>query len=112
MLLILGAKTKGSDLSLIFTMSGIAAIILAGFSLLLPHTPPFKVETTNPEASNTMVRAFALLQHPVILVLFFTTIMDTVVHTGYFFFTGRFLSHLGMPDNWIMPAMSVGQIAE
>jgi nucleoside transporter len=112
MLLTLGAKTKVGDLSIIFTMSGIAALILAGFSLFLPHTPPYRDPQTASGDSNTVGKAFSLLQQPVILVLFLTTIMDMVVHTGYFFFTGRFLSYLGMPDNWIMPAMSVGQIAE
>ena len=49
---------------------------------------------------------------PAIGVLFLVTFLDSLVHACYFMWTGPFLAHIGVPDNWIMPAMSIGQIAE
>ena len=35
------------------------------------------------------------------------------MHQCYFFWTGRFLVEgVGIPGNWVMPVMSIGQIAE
>jgi MFS family permease len=45
-------------------------------------------------------------------VLFFVTFIDSTVHQFYFFWTGRYLTSIGIPGNWVMPAMSVGQFAE
>jgi MFS family permease len=38
--------------------------------------------------------------------------MDALVHQCYFQWTSPFLQQAGLAENWIMPAMSVGQIAE
>jgi MFS family permease len=38
--------------------------------------------------------------------------MDSLVHQAYFQFTSPFLERAGLAANWIMPAMSIGQIAE
>lgn len=96
------------DYSVIFYVSGAAAFALAVFSLVLPHTPPM----ANKEEASSFGKALGVLTQPVMLVLFIVTFMDMIVHSAYFFFTGRFLGHLGVPSPWIMPAMSVGQIAE
>jgi len=40
------------------------------------------------------------------------TFVDATVHNLYFNWTGRFLGSVGIPGNWIMPVMSIGQIAE
>src|SRR5207245_1678800 len=53
-----------------------------------------------------------------ILVLWLVTFVDATVHNLYFNWTGRFLGSaaaaggVGIPGNWIMPVMSIGQIAE
>ena len=50
---------------------------------------------------------------PFVLVLFVVTFLDAAVHQCYFFWTGRYLEQgVGIPGNWVMPVMSVGQIAE
>ena len=49
---------------------------------------------------------------PSILVLFLVTFLDSLVHFCYFFWTGPLLSKIGLSENWIAPAMSIGQIAE
>ncbi len=108
---ILAGKT-GADLnaalSSIFTVAGIASMALAAFSLTLPHTPPAKSEG----GASAPMKALALLRDPVMLVLFVATLMDALVHQCYFQWTSPFLQQAGLAENWIMPAMSVGQIAE
>jgi MFS family permease len=53
-----------------------------------------------------------LLRHPFLLVLFVVTFIDATVHDGFFFYAFTYLGKVGVPSNWIQPAMSVGQIAE
>lgn len=100
-----------------FIVAGIASLVLAAFSLLLPHTPPKKKDEGANE-SLAWLEAMKLLKHPFILVLFLVTFVDAFVHNSYFNWTGAFLGTetakggVGIPGNWIMPVMSVGQIAE
>ena len=99
-----------------FIVAGIASLILAVFSLTLPHTPPKRVE----HGANKLawLEATKLLALPFILVLWIVTFIDATVHNLYFNWTGRFLGSavesggVGIPGNWIMPVMSIGQIAE
>jgi nucleoside transporter len=99
-----------------FIVAGIASLLLAVFSLTLPHTPPRRVE----QGANKFawLEAMKLLAVPFILVLWIVTFIDATVHNLYFNWTGRFLGTppmqggVGIPGNWIMPVMSVGQIAE
>ena len=108
---ILAGKT-GPDLnaalSSIFTVAGVASIALAAFSLTLPHTPPAK----NEGGISAPLQALKLLRDPAMFVLFVATLMDALVHQCYFQWTSPFLQQAGLAENWIMPAMSVGQIAE
>jgi MFS family permease len=54
-----------------------------------------------------------LLRVPFVAVLFVTTFFDAAVHQCYFFWTSRYLEQgVGIAGNWVMPVMSVGQIAE
>ena len=46
------------------------------------------------------------------LVLFVVTFIDALVHQCYFQWTSPYLSAIGIPENLIMPAMSIGQVAE
>jgi MFS family permease len=96
-----------------YIVSGIASLILAVFSLALPHTPPKKAGVGAAE-SLAWLEACKLLKHPFVLVLWIVTFIDSFVHNCYFNWTGQFLgsSQVGIPGNWIMPVMSIGQIAE
>ena len=55
---------------------------------------------------------------PFMLVLWLVTFIDATVHNLFFNWTGTFLGTaasaggVGIPGNWIMPVMSIGQIAE
>jgi nucleoside transporter len=107
---ILAGRT-GADLhaalASIFFVAGAASIALAVFSLSLPSTPPARIVS---EAAP--LKAIRLLAEPAMLVLFIATLMDALVHQCYFQWTSPFLQAAGLAENWIMPAMSVGQIAE
>ncbi len=64
------------------------------------------------------LEAVKLLSLPFVFVLWIVTFVDSFVHNCYFNWTGSFLGAsaadggVGIPGNWIMPVMSVGQIAE
>ena len=92
----------------IFIVAAIASYALAAFSLTLPPTPPARESV----ARNAPLEAIRLLAVPSMLVLFVVTFMDALVHQAYFQWTSPFLERAGLAANWIMPAMSIGQIAE
>jgi nucleoside transporter len=96
----------------IFLVSGIASIVLAVFSLGLPHTPPKPVASGSGHFA--WLKAAKLLGKPFILVLFIVTFIDSTIHNGYFLMAGGFLGSnvVGIKPEWIMPVMSIGQIAE
>ena len=119
----LGTGKAGMELnagkSWAFLTAGIASLLLAGFSLTLPHTPPKRVETgkgNDPlkSKSNSLawLEAMKLLRHPFLLVLFIVTFIDAMVHDGFFYFGFSYLFKVGVPSNWVQPAMTVGQISE
>jgi nucleoside transporter len=100
-----------------FVVAGIASLLLAAFSLTLPHTPPKRADEGAVEKL-AWLEALKLLKHPFILVLWLVTFVDSFVHNCYFNWAGVFLGAskatggVGIPGNWIMPVMSIGQIAE
>jgi hypothetical protein len=99
-----------------FIVSGIASLVLAGFSFLLPHTPPKKA--VGGGESLAWLGAVRLLRHPFVLVLWLVTFVDSFVHNCYFNWTGVFLGTakadggVGIAPPWITPIMSIGQVAE
>jgi nucleoside transporter len=107
----LQAGTKGT-----FVVAGVGSLLLAAFSLMLPHTPPKPV--TSGADKFAWLESLRLLRAPFILVLWLVTFIDATVHNLYFNWTGTFLGSdvaaggVGIPGNWIMPVMSIGQIAE
>lgn len=99
-----------------FIVGGIVSLVLAAYSLTLPHTPPKKVERGADRFA--WLESLKLLKQPFMLVLWLVTFIDAFVLYCYFNWTGSFLGAskaaggVGLPGNWIMPVMSVGQIAE
>lgn len=111
---IIGNKT-GADAQALknvgFLVAGVAELVLAGFSLTLPHTPPKPAQGAAQKFA--WLEAVSLLKHPFILVLFIVTFVDACVHQCYFIWTESFLSQrVGFEQRWGMPIMSLGQIAE
>ncbi|HLH52374.1 MAG TPA: MFS transporter [Verrucomicrobiae bacterium] len=99
-----------------YIVAGIASLILAAYSLTLPHTPPKKVEKGADRFA--WLEAVKLLRQPFVLVLWLVTFIDAFVLYSYFNWTGSFLgakpeAHgVRIAGKWIMPVMSLGQIAE
>src|SRR5436190_10787114 len=99
-----------------FIVAGIASLVLAVYSLFLPHTPPKKVEQGADRFA--WLEALKLLKQPFVMVLWLVTFIDAFVLYSYFNWTGIFLGTpqaaggVGVAGNWIMPVMSIGQIAE
>ncbi len=96
--------------SYIFIVAGVASLVLAGFCLTLPHTPPKPAV----EGSHRLawLESFRLLRLPYLLILFIVTFIDATIHNGYFVMSGNFLTAIGVKPENIMPIMSIGQIAE
>ena len=98
-----------------YIVAGVASLLLAAFSLSLPHTPPKKVETGADRFA--WLEAVKLLKQPFVLILWLVTIVDAFALYSYFNWTGVFLgaappAGVGVKGKWIMPIMSLGQIAE
>ncbi len=102
------ALAKGQ--SYVFLVSGVASLILAAFSLTLPHTPP---KPATGEDKFAWLKAMKYLAKPFLLVLFIVTFIDAAVHQSYFFWTYDFLvKKVEIVPNWAGPVMKIGQIAE
>jgi nucleoside transporter len=93
-----------------YIVAGISSFILAGYSLLLPRTPPKPAEAAG--EAFAWLGAMKLLRLPFLMVLFIVTFLDASVLQCYFLWTDPFLRTIGVPSNWVMPAMKVSQIAE
>ncbi len=110
----LGTALSGNALNIgkswAFIVAGSLCLILAVFSLTLPHTPPKKIESG--EKRFAWLEAVQYLKKPFLLILFIVTLIDATVHDGFFFFAFSYLETVGVPSNWIQPAMTIGQIAE
>ena len=93
-----------------FVAAGAASLLLAAFSLTLPHTPPNPAH--GKRETFAWLESMKLLRHPFVLVLFLVTFIDAAVHQSYFIYAGGYLQSVGIPGNWVMPVMSIGQFAE
>lgn len=98
------------DRTNMFYFTGGASLLLAAFSLTLPHTPP--KPAVKGESSLAWLEAASYLKHPFIAVLFVVTFIDAAVHQCYFIWTETFLQHIGVAKNWTGTVMTLGQIAE
>jgi predicted MFS family arabinose efflux permease len=102
-----------------FIVAGVVSLVLAAYSLLLPHTPPKKKTAgTSSTERFAWLEAVKLLKHPFVRILWLITFVDAFVHNLYFNWTGSFLGAsaaaggVGIAGNWIMPVMSLGQVSE
>ena len=57
-------------------------------------------------------KAFDLFQYSSFTILVVASLAVSIIHQIYFLQTGPFLSHIGILDSQIGPAMTIGQFAE
>ena len=108
---LLGEKAGASDVKNIFLVGAVISFLMAGFSLTLPHTPPRKDASGLDKLA--WLKAAKLLKTPFVLVLFIVTLIDAVIHNGYFVVSDGFLTNrVGIAGNMSMVVMSIGQVAE
>ncbi len=99
-----------------YIVAAIASMVMAAYSLTLPHTPPKQAGEAGEKLA--WLEAIKLLRHRFLLVLWLITLVDSFVLYCYFNWTGSFLGTPpsaggpGIPGNWIMPVMSIGQVME
>ena len=107
---IVGAEVPNvtSRLADALKFSGIISISYGAFCFLLPHTPP-KRDAVEKLAFK---KAFDLFRYSSFTVLVIASLAVSIIHQIYFLQTGPFLSHIGIPDSQIGPAMTIGQFAE
>ena len=107
---IVGAEVSNvtSRLADALKFSGLISITYGAFCFLLPHTPPKK------DAIEKLAfkKAFELFRFSSFTTLVIASLAVSVIHQIYFLQTGPFLSHLGILDSQIGPAMTIGQFAE
>jgi nucleoside transporter len=100
-----------NGVSYTYVAAGFASLLLAVWSLTLPHTPPRPAQSGDQRFA--WLESMKLLSKPFLLVLFIATFIDAAVHQGFFVLTPSFLKNkVEIPAQWIMPVMSIGQIAE
>lgn len=107
---IVGAEVPNvtSRLADALKFSSIISISYGAFCLLLPPTPP-KRDAVEKLAFK---KAFDLFQYSSFTILVIASLAVSIIHQIYFLQTGPFLSHIGIPDSQIGPAMTIGQFAE
>ena len=88
--------------------SGLISLTYGAFCFLLPHTPPKR----NAVEKLAFKKAFELFRLSSFATLVVASLAVSVIHQIYFLQTGPFLSHIGILDSQIGPAMTIGQFAE
>lgn len=88
--------------------SGVISVVYALFCLWLPHTPPKRAA---PERL-AFAGAFRLVRHRSVLILVVASLAVAAIHKIYFLQTAPYLESIGLKTIYIMPAMSIGQMAE
>jgi nucleoside transporter len=89
--------------------AGALSLVYGVFALVLPHTPPAK-QAGNPLA---FLDAVGMLRNPAFAVMALISFFVAIDMQLYFVWTQSFLGDgLKIPDNWIGPILTAGQICE
>lgn len=101
------AGSANSRLSDALRLSALLSWMLSVYSLTLPRSPT--QHATTPFAP---WKALGIFLRPSLLVLCIATFFNCITHQFLYFGMGPYLAHVGIPNNLIMPVMSLGQASE
>jgi len=90
-----------------FMVAAAASLGFAVFSLTLPYTPANRCDK-----GLAWCKAIKSLGLPFVFVLWIVAMLDSSTHDLYFMWSGSFIASIGVDAKWIMPIMSIGQLAE
>ena len=90
-----------------FLIAACASFVFAAFSLTLPNTPANRTGE-----GMAWWRAVRTLGLPFVFVLWIVTMLDSTIHDLFFMWTGGYITSIGVDPCWIMPIMSIAQLAE
>jgi MFS family permease len=107
---LLGDHAGAMETRWIFVVAGVLSLVLAGYSLTLPHTPP-RTDMTGTDRL-AWVRTAKFIAQPQVFILFLVVLIDAVVHNGYFVLIDGFLTQVGISARMTMVVSSIGQGAE
>lgn len=107
---LLGDHAGPGETRLIFVVAGLLSLVLAGYSLTLPHTPPRR-DMRGPDRL-AWLRTARFVRQPHVFILFCVVLIDAVVHNGYFVLIDGFLTQIGISARMTMVVSSLGQGAE
>lgn len=97
---------------IVFVLAGLGGLVMAAFSLLLPHTPPRR----DPQARFAPSQTIALLVRRHLLVLVLVTLVISMAHKFFFVWNGPFLTTVlrssGIEGAWEQTISSLGQVSE
>jgi nucleoside transporter len=104
--------TDVKDIRWTYVIAGVASLFLAAFSLTLPPTPAKKAAAAQDKFA--WVESVRLLRQPFVLVLWLVSFVTAFLLNAYFNWASLFLGspQVGIATKWIMPIMSIGQVAE
>jgi MFS family permease len=102
------AIARGATLADGMRLAAIASLVAAGFSVILPMTPPARNAATRIAA----LGALGLLRRPDVAVLMAVTFVVSLTQPFVHPHGGLFLRTLGVSDAKIAPLLSLGQMVE
>ncbi|MCK5001307.1 MAG: MFS transporter [Anaerohalosphaera sp.] len=86
-------------------LGGILSLVMAGFCLLLPHTPP-------PGTGVPFVKAFEMLGDSTVIAFLLISFVVTTQIWFYFLGTAQYLGDLGIKPSNVPAVMTIAQIAQ
>lgn len=102
-----GSAPEASRLPDAFKLSALCSLLVAGYAWTLPRS--HVIAKRNVFAP---WRAWRTFTRPSLLLLCALTFFNVIVNQFYLYGISPYLAHIGFRDQFIMPAMSLGQLTE